>query len=101
MEELLWFVERARTSPQSVSLLPVLLELTYEQCSDLENLYASNEFWEGLPEGTRAKTESQHAKWAGAVKELFEFAAMHRRTVGPDAHWPVLRSPGACAVRRV
>jgi hypothetical protein len=84
MKELMWLVARFKQDPQSVSLIPVFLRLTFEQCDDLERLYESDAFWEGIEDSHKYKAEvsDNKAQYLQAVKDLLEYTGVHPHTVG-------------------
>jgi hypothetical protein len=84
MKELMIFVERHQGG-DAVSLLPVFLGLTCDQCFDVATLYATEEFWADIPESHRRHAEGKHGDWAKAVKYLLGFTGVKKETVGPLA----------------
>jgi hypothetical protein len=80
MKELMWFLERVRKG-EPVSLLPVFLGLTYEECWDLGKRYADDDFWAGIPQSDRDEVAGKHEEYAGAIKDLLQFTAVHAKSV--------------------
>jgi hypothetical protein len=82
MKELIWMLARFKQDPQSVSLLPVFLRLTYNECRDLETLYDSDAFWDGIANSDKAHVLQNKAEYVQAVKELLAFTGAQVNTVG-------------------
>jgi hypothetical protein len=82
MKELIWFLARYKKDQQSVSLLPVFLRLTCDNCSDLERLYDTDAFWEGIPSSHKAHVFENKVAYVQAVKDLLSFTGVHTNTVG-------------------
>jgi hypothetical protein len=77
MEELLWFLERWKAARSGVSLIPVFLGLTVEECEGLRELYRDSTTW-----GAKKRpAESILEAWAEAVRLLCSFNGVRPEAV--------------------
>jgi hypothetical protein len=76
MRELQIFLERQSRDPSSIFIIPVFIGLTAEQCCDVEQLYASQAWPDGVPELSEQERAESLEKWAAAVEQLLHFKAV-------------------------
>jgi hypothetical protein len=70
MGELQILLERKARDPSSIVIIPVFIGLTMEQCDDLEGLYHSQPWPQGVPQPSDQERNGSLEEWAAAVKQL-------------------------------
>ena len=87
MKELLWLMERLRLEPGCVSLIPVFLGLSVEECLALRKLYAQDATWAGKEKPAEAVLDS----WVQAISQLCKFVGVKPQSVRPAAAHMLVR----------
>jgi hypothetical protein len=64
------FLEREASDPSGILVIPVFLGLNEEQCDDLEGLYHSQPWPQGLPQPSEQGRAESLKEWAAAVEQL-------------------------------
>jgi hypothetical protein len=82
MEELQWFLERWKADHSCVSLIPVFLGLTVEECVDIRELYQDDETWQGKERPAEGVLQA----WSEAIGLLCSFVGVRPKTVS-DRRW--------------
>jgi hypothetical protein len=77
MEELRWFLERWKADHNCVSLIPVFLGLSVEECEGLRELYRDSTTWEGRERPSEGVLDT----WADAISLLCSFNGVKPETV--------------------
>jgi hypothetical protein len=77
MAELQWCLERWQADRSCVSLIPVFLGLTVEECEGLRELYNDDTIWEGRDRPAEGVLEA----WSDAVRLLCSFVGVKPETV--------------------
>jgi hypothetical protein len=70
MRELQIFLERKDSDPSSIIIIPVFLGLTMEQCDDVEGLYHSQPWPQGVPSPSEQERAVSVKEWAAVVRQL-------------------------------
>lgn len=91
MKELEILLARQRADPGSVRVLPVWHGISYQHCSDLEAVYASEEWACGAPR----PAQDVLARWAQTVRELLKTTAVRDDQVGQTLHFARVRAAAA------
>jgi hypothetical protein len=82
MRELAVLLGRKARDPSSILVIPVLLGLTQEQCGDLEGLYHSQRWPQGVAQPSERERAESLEEWAAAVKQLLQNTAANSAEVG-------------------
>jgi hypothetical protein len=77
MAELQWFLARWKADHSCVSLIPVFLGLTVNECEGLRELYKDTTVWEGRERPAEGVLEA----WSNAVRLLCSFVGVEPKTV--------------------
>jgi hypothetical protein len=79
MKELLWFLKRLEEQPGCVSLIPVFLSLSFDECKPeaLKQLYDAT--WADAPDGK--PDEAELTIWIEAIDKLRTFIGVKLETV--------------------
>jgi hypothetical protein len=81
MEELQWFLARWRQGNSCVSLMPLFLGLTVEECEGLRELYNDSKIWEGRERPAEGDLDA----WAEAISQLCTCIGVKPETVSLHA----------------
>jgi hypothetical protein len=86
MKELQWCLDRWQADHSCVSLIPVFLGLTVEECWGIRELYNNSTAWEGRERPAEGVLEA----WSEAVRLLCSSVGVERGTVShtQGCTWP-------------
>jgi hypothetical protein len=98
MEELQIFLDRKAANLSSIAIIPVFMSgLTAKRCDDLEGLYHSQPWPEGLHQLSGQERAESLEKWAAAVKQLsLQPTVVKSEQVGA-ACMPGVNDAGSCS----
>jgi hypothetical protein len=77
MKELQWCLDRWKADHSCVSLIPVFLGLTVEECEGVRELYDNSTTWEGRERPAEGVLDA----WSEAVRLLCSCVGVKRETV--------------------